>query len=264
MNSFEWNTVAREAAMVVVFFLLARAFPSGPQVPGQRTLVDLRGEYMPWNRIGAALVLVLMPLSSYVWWQLFLLMSPQTGFSEKDGLFVLLPSRQTWAVAAALPGMVTGGVVTELVLKRILGERYPEFGTFRNLFYGFDARRALKGLYVLGGTLAVAALILISRWHAHFLKEEIQVHRLLQFGEYGAGYSNIASIKAARGVTAPNGNIVLRREYSIRFVDGFSWNTDTDLSDATPEQKARLIDAVSARSGVPVREVDVLTRDDLR
>jgi hypothetical protein len=57
--------------------------------------------------------------------------------------------------------------------------------------------------------------------------------------------------------------LVSRREYLVIFSDGRRWSTTFIPSDPDPETKRNFIRMISDRSGKPIEEVTLFSKDEL-
>ena len=106
-------------------------------------------------------------------------------------------------------------------------------------------------------------LVMLSNWYTLFTSDEVIVKRLFAVSKDKLKYSDVSHIVTAPSLTAPNGNVVNRREYVIRFASGTSWTTNLAPTDLTLDQKLHIAQFVSRRSGVPITEVKRFTRDEV-
>lgn len=114
-------------------------------------------------------------------------------------------------------------------------------------------------------TFAVACLAgsaLIAHWCVYVTPRAIVVSPLLGLHEKLLSFDRIDRIVTARLFRAPVGSEDERREYVVHTSDGLSWATMEDPSYLSPARKAEVMQYVSRQSGVPIREVRVLSWSD--
>ena len=73
-------------------------------------------------------------------------------------------------------------------------------------------------------------------------------------------YKDIVDIRTAPKCKAPSGKIVDNgdKDHVIQFSDGYKWSTFWIWAGTDDEEKGRLIEFVSAKSGKPVRQLPIL------
>lgn len=121
------------------------------------------------------------------------------------------------------------------------------------------------GRLLLGVVLvpSLLMLILIADNYTRFGKDSIALNPFFSIGETKHLYSDVAQIVTAPRLLAPNGNTVERRVYVIRFKGGDTWNSDNAPGEYTDSEYAQLVQGVSQKSGVKVREQEIFRRNEL-
>ena len=148
-----------------------------------------------------------------------------------------------------------------LSYRLLLKQRYGEFLRFQEIRAEMNARiwRVLPYVCVAAGVLTIPV---VASWNVRITDQALIVKRLVSFSEAMHLYSDITSIETGQVATRAFRREGLRREYIVRFRDGFSWDTNAEPSSASLARKREVIDFISKNSGVPIVEVGKLHRRD--
>ena len=245
------------------WWILGLVFPVR-RAPGGRSLADLRQEYAGWDFVAIALATILTAPVAYGWWKLFLAVAPSVGFAFDGEVFLLRPGRLVWLLAAVLLGLMCVLPLVGAIIEHALGERRSrEYNEYASLLLGCDAEAVTPwGCGAMTG-LALLTVLAVADWYAVFTPNDIRIDTFFGVSERTYGYADVTEIKTAPAfLPLLRFTPVKRRLYVLRFADGFSWNTNHDPAGAGAAELRAIIDTVSARSGVPITEVDVLPRAD--
>lgn len=263
--SSAWTgAVAALIGVPIVMALLRRLYPVSRDLDVGRSLDDLRREYGKWEFVTAALVFIIVPVTTFLWWRLFLAAASGSGFSADGDVVTLRPTQIAWLLPAMVLGTLSASPLLDASLRGLLGSRYREFVAYQKLRHGFDTEAISIPFYLVFGGLAAIAAALLFDWYAAFTPAGIELNPLFGFGERTLGYADVARIETAPTFIAPIGKTVSRRMYVLRFSDASSWNANEDPSGATEDQLRAIVEAVSARSGVTITELPVITREMMK
>ncbi len=160
------------------------------------------------------------------------------------------------AVAFAFAGM---GPIFLGLFRLILRRDYANYVRYRNLEQGYDGERMLwPGVLTFGGLGAIALLAILD-WHAVFYQDKATFESWFGFSASTYNYTEITQLRTAPSYRALIGRVFNNREYEVTFRNGRAWRTSSMVAVGTrPEDKKKLFDLLSARSGVPIQEVPVL------
>ena len=223
------------------------------------SLQQLSPRFQYLKIVEVLLVLVGVPLLAAAVWYL---LRPLAAWNARrfepsvlhlyGGSMALVPP----AVALAFAGM---GPILLGLFRLILRRDYPDYVRYRNLEQGYDGERMLWPLVLTFGGLSAIVLIAILDWHAVFYQDKATFESWFGFSASTYNYTEITQLRTAPSCRAPVGRLINRREYEITFRDGQAWRTSSIVAVGTrPEEKKKLFDLLSARSGVPIQEVPVL------
>ncbi|MBC8138309.1 MAG: hypothetical protein H8F28_20720 [Fibrella sp.] len=142
-------------------------------------------------------------------------------------------------------------------------DAYPLYVRLHNLKNNYRHENVGR---VLTGVVAVPTilmLILVADNYTRFDSDGITLNPFFSLGETRHSYSDIAQIVTAPRLYAPNGNAVERRVYVIRFKGGDTWNSDNAPGEHTDSEFGQIVQGVSQKSGVAVKEQEIFRRDEL-
>ncbi len=220
-------------------------------------------EFRKWEWGSYLLLLTLCALTGFAWWAGLRVIGSWTSERFAHADFVLTPDSVIWGLPALFMGIVSAGLLIDVLYRGILKSRYPDWLAYQKSRYGFDVLTLSKWVYIIILITSVISVGLILDWYAVFEKENIVINRFFALSEDRYFYGDIQEIKTAPRLIAPNGQQVIRREYVLRFSDGSVWSTNGTPSDLQPNEKRTLIGFVEAQSGSPVQEVELLQYEEV-
>jgi hypothetical protein len=108
--------------------------------------------------------------------------------------------------------------------------------------------------------LLLLILLPLFHWRAVFTKNEVVIYPFFGISPVRHTYKEIVDIRTAPQCRAPSGNVVVNgdKDHIIEFSDGYKWSTYIIWGETDDNEKQRLIDFVSAKSGKPVRQLPIL------
>lgn len=169
-----------------------------------------------------------------------------------------------WAIPAMFLGMGGACVALSVLAKHAFkGEKYQAYLEYDRLRAPFDSEKAVKILARLIAAGSACWVILGLDNYVQLDGGSLIVNGFLSIGAARHDLSGIREIRTAPKLTAPNGNIVARREYSIRFENGTKWTTQWIPEDISPEEKARFAETISKRSGVAIQELELFEKSEI-
>jgi len=263
MNSAQIGALAASIGVPIVVAIFARVFPARTISSSGATLDDLRPQYEKWERrLGLLYLASCVPISLALWPCLRWLSSWHAALLPPADL-TMTATPVYWLLVAMLLSMVCAAPVPTWAARRLLKDRYNEFERYEALKYRFDEAKVTGFLVSFVGVSSSIAIFLGLNWYVQITREEVIVKPLFSVHEQRHAVTEIESIRTAPKFVAPNGNVVLRREYTVAFVGGRALTTRWLPSDPDDEGKRRLITDLSAKSGVPIREVEIFRKGEL-
>jgi hypothetical protein len=260
------STVALVVAVAVPLAMkaLARFFPDrAPPVATAASLEELQARYGKWDAI---VFLVAAAACAPLGWLLWLALRGLAAaiaalLPPAEFLWVVGPPY--WGLPAALLAFGLLFPVASWVERRLLGERLAEYRVYQRLKTRMDVARVGRLFGTVLALAAAVAILLGLDCSVQLRADELVINRYLGLGEVRHPMHEVVAIRTAPALVAPNGNLVARREYVVRFADGTSWSTNGLLAEVTPEERRRFAERLAELSGAPVEEVEVLTNEEL-
>jgi hypothetical protein len=213
--------------------------------------------------LGLPLYFLFAPIGTYLCWQLFLGVASGVGFIETNEGFFLWPSPIAWLLPAMFFGLLLSWPPIDFIYRSMLRDRYPEYVAYQSRRFRVDFQKLLIPFYVCLAGLSALFVLLLANCYVHVTPEHIRINPFFGIAERVYPYSEVSNIRTAPAFVAPNGNRVDRRLFIVAFSDSRTWNTNDDYSDASESEVRSVIRAISERSGKPISEVSLFTREDL-
>ena len=180
-----------------------------------------------------------------------------------EAAYVVAPSILTWVVPAMFLGILTGSAVLDRFQQYSLKDAYADYVRYQERKHGLT-KKAVQYLFFWPTlVLSVSFTVMVLDWYVIFTDREIVINPFFGFSEEHRPYASIARIKTAREFVAPNGSRTGCREFVIFFSDGAHWSTHTEPSRMTEPKKRDLMEFVSAKSRVPIEEIEVFSNDEV-
>ncbi len=257
------GAAAAAVGVPLVLALFARLFPTKPSPASGRSAEYLTKEYAKWERRAGFLYLAIAVPLGLLWWVLLIHLGSWVDRRLPEAEYTMTVGGLYWMLPAMALALVSAARPADLLLRRVLGDRYAEFMEYQTVKYRFDAARVNR--LVFGGCALGCAVFIFLGFDFYVL---VQSDRLIVNGYFSLAervrpFDTITDIKTAPKLIAPNGNTVHRREFVITFRSPDTWSTNY-LPDRFPnERKPEVVEYISRVSGVPIREVEVLQHREL-
>jgi hypothetical protein len=166
--------------------------------------------------------------------------------------------------AWVIPSLIPGAFSTELlatILFRLLSRRDPQYARHGGEQLSYGPSKVI-GVSVQIALLAFAASLVMAslHWRAIFTADRIVIYPFFSLSSVTYSYTDIVSINTAPLRRAPSGKIVKNgdEDYVIGFCDGYKWSTHWVWAGTDDSEKIRLLKYVSAKSGKPIRQLQIL------
>lgn len=252
-------------AIPIVFWWLARKYPA-PQLSAEGpSLEELRPKYRKWDWIILPAYMALwIPVSAAIYGPLHFVARWQAQAMQEnaDTLVFFMDGSALWVPAFFMALLLSGAILTP-ALKAVLKARYAEYERYTALRYGFDQNRVIKGFVIIICAAFVVAVFAFFDAYVVASPHELRVNTLLGL-ERRYAYSEISEVLTAPALVAPNGNVVHRRVFLLKFKDGTSYSTinmpEHEIGNRSP---FALIQSIVQRSGVSTKEKAVFERGEL-
>ena len=243
------------------FAILRKLFGLPPgYVAAGKSLGQLTPVYRRWELYSLFIWFCCMPLLAAAWWWLFYWIGNWNAQRFAGAVYQLCPMGMTWGVSAIMAGILTTSLPLTLFYRFGLRERYAEFQRYLNLRHGCNERSIGLPICVFFGAIILASVVLILHWRVVLTNTEIVQYPFFTLLSVSHKYSDITDIRTAPRRQAPSGNLRDNDDYETEFSDGSVWATYPNPADLTADEKQRMMEFVSKRSGKPIRHVALLER----
>lgn len=251
-------------AIPIILRGFGKLFPVKTLPPALESLDVLQARYGKWEWVMGMTMLLIVAPCIYVFWLLFRRIAvwwDAAVLPPADMMFSIAPLY--WLLPAMCLAVPLSWPAVSRLTRHHMGARYEEFLAFQSLKYRCDSNRTTR--FSLMVFLVFAVLLFCGGLGVNVLLagDELLVGSFFLTGETHYPLSSVEKITTAAHLTAPNGDIVNRREYLVRFKGGRKWSTNSLPSDPDPDRSRQLIEAISKRSGVPVEELALFNYHDL-
>lgn len=264
MNSAFAGYIAAAIGVPLAFIVLRKLFPSiaASKASGPSSVL-LAKRFFKWDAFAVCIFILLAGATGYIWWLVFSKMELLNAIRFKHAAITVPPSGYVWGFPAIIAGIGSGMYLADKALRAMLKNRYSEYVSYQNQKYRIKGQKLEIPIYITLTCITLIMLFMLSNWYTLFFYDHVIVKRLFAFSEDKLKYTDVYQIDTAPSLTAPNGDVVNRKEYLIRFSSGTSWTTNLAPTDLTLNQKHRIAQFVSHASGVPITEVKRFTKNDL-
>jgi hypothetical protein len=248
----------------IMYALLRKLFPAKAVPSSGLTLAELKAKYRKWvNALGLLMFLTGVLFSIGLWFAMGGL-ARWSAHQLPPAVVTFAPiTPRYWAVPALLLGLACGGMAAMWIVRRLLGARYSEFLDYWCQSSGLNSVRANVFVFEVCAALCVGLISLGLRAHVQLTDDALVVNGIFSPSEVRYPLADIQSIETSGRFVAPNGTLVLRREYVVIFSEGRRWSTTFIPSDPDQETKHQFIRMISDRSGKPIEEVALFAKDEL-
>ncbi|MFT6747669.1 MAG: hypothetical protein ACJAZ2_002026 [Glaciecola sp.] len=149
--------------------------------------------------------------------------------SESIPEYVIKPGLAAWGVVGMMLSLSVSFAILIFLVSQIKKEKAPNYWRYYNLKYGFNASGILKHLCIV--IVCVATVFYVSQVNSYvkFYSDSIVINKMLETAGRTYQYSEVSEITHYLKKVAPNGNVVDKPHYEIKFKDGFTWRTTDDL-----------------------------------
>lgn len=123
--------------------------------------------------------------------------------------------------------------------------------------------RILAFSYWSIGLVAGLYIFLNLNWYVLISEDSLTINRFFAMSEERRLYSDVTAIQTAPKLISPNGKLVDRREFVVRFNDGAVLSSNFFPEQFDEKKELEISDFISAQSGLPIQEIEVFQNDEL-
>lgn len=223
------------------------------------TFKELRRRYWKWEASGVGVIAAGIAVS---WWALVKLAAWWFAY-EEGSVYWLSPAAFIWGVPAFFGGILLATWPTDVLYRRLLGDRYPEFRDYQTQKFGYDGRRWMPLFYLSFGTANTVMVALLLDTYIFFGPQSIQIDELWTLEPYRFAYDEVMEIRVSDRRETASGEVVERFTVALYFANGGVWSSNGDRWYAGRERLREIVSYVSSQSGIPTVELGVLHHTEL-
>jgi hypothetical protein len=229
------------------------------QSMGQPSFKELTRRYWKWEAVGVVMIAVGIAVS---WWALLQLAELRFQ-SETSSIYWLSPSAVIWGAPAFFAGILMATWPTDVLYRRLLGDRYPEFRDYQTRKFGYDGRRWMLVFYVVFGSANAVLIGLLLDTYVCFGPRAIHIDELWALEPSRFRYDEVMEIRVSDRREMPSGEVVEKFTVALHFADGHAWTSNGDRWFAGREHLREIVAHVASRSGIPAVELSILSQSEL-
>lgn len=223
------------------------------------TYRELTRRYWKWEATGVGIIVVGIGLC----W-LLLVVAARLRFAPQEGeTYCLWPAEFLWGIPAFFAGILLAVWPTDLLYRRLLGERYPEFRDYQTQKFGYDGPVWMPLFYLVFGTGTAVFVALMLDCYIRFGPDVIEVDGLWSLEARRYAYEQVMQIRASDRREGADGQAVERYTVAMHFSDGTVWASNHERWYEGRQRLREIAAHVSAHAGIPIVELRVLSRAEL-
>jgi hypothetical protein len=228
-------------------------------IPAPPTYGELKQRYWKWEAVGVAFILVGIAVS----WVVLVGLAGEHFYAREGEVYWLSPATLVWGVPAFFSGILLATWPTDLVYRRLLGDRYAEFRDYQARKFGYDGPRWLPLFYLVFGTATAGMIAVLFDFYVCFGPNSIEIDEMWTGRPYRYAYDQIIEIRASDWRESVRGDLVQHYTLALHFSDGNVWSSNRDQWYEGRQRLREIAAYVSARAGIPIVELSVLSRAEL-
>jgi hypothetical protein len=257
------SAAAGALGAAIAVALLTKFLPAKRVVQAETAPLAAGRDFTRWERgLTLAYVLLWFPIAAAVWFLLVTLVDWHTALLPPAEVRIT-PDGLAWATPSLFAAIGLAAFPADWIARALLRADYPRYQAYYRAKHSYDVDRANRGAFGFIGVLFCAAVALGLNWYVLVRNDALVVNPLLGFRDVVMPYADVQAIQTAPRLTAPNGNIVTRREYLVKFRGGTFWTTNNLMAEIADGEKNRIASFISERSGIPVEEIPLFTKEAL-
>lgn len=175
------------------------------------------------------LFLILLPTFTIILTSFFNWLSELKFSNDTETIYIIKPDIGSWLVISMIASLGYSVLVIFKTVKIIFKSDEADYWIYYNRKYGFKAAQFIKYLSIIAVIFSTALASLNLHHYVKFKENEIEINKLDSFIENRYDLSQVTQIIHFQKTVAPNGNIVDKPHYAIRFNNNFVWRTTDNL-----------------------------------
>jgi hypothetical protein len=243
----------------------AQPIENAPATRDDTELSHLTLHSYRWVHSFLSLVFIVTMLGmGLAWGFVFHYLGEARARSFPSGTFVFKPSiyGAIFGVPAIFLGIFSTMGIMEILTRILLGRRYTEYSYWAQARLGQVrqqriSRRFFFFAWFLGGLMAIWALLAMN-WYVRLTDDAVAIKPLFGLSEHVYPYNRIQQIVLTSHSLVKN-QAIPGEGLHLRFEDGQTWSTGQSFRlPETPEERKRLLDLLSRKSGKPVTHAKLI------
>lgn len=182
-----------------------------------------------------------------------------THFNSFSGyVYMIRPSSEYVTIPSVLIASFVAIASPFLVLKLLLLGKFKEYFNYQSWESGLNAG---KIFLLIGSTITIfflSVIILGANCYTLIQKDEIKIDRFYSISTKNYSYNDIEAIYKVKKYRAPNGNILEKPYYMVKFSDGYIWTPRDYVVEWEPQDKeAEIFNYISTTSKKEIQEIEL-------
>lgn len=255
------GAISAAIAVPIIMGLVGKVKSLQPVIKTEKDIDQLAKEYSKWERFALVPFLIFIPGAGFLIWYFLDLTSDSVMSRFGENIFFLPPTTIIWALPALFLSLFLAAIPMHYLYLGLLGkQRYDEYTEYVNLKLGLDSWKVLKYMAYLCIPVCVVFSGLALDSYTRVTEDTFVSNDILSLGEIEHNFNEIESIELTKSFKAPNGNIVHRSYYAIKFKDGYVYNFDKSSSDVDFNKQSEIISYITKGLTISVKTNDPYPR----
>lgn len=219
---------------------------------------DLAAKYGKWDIYALPLFFISAPAVGYISWLAMVKISDFRYSLMPQSNYMFLPLPISWGIIAIFVGIIGSAVPMYLIIRLLLGDKYPEYQKFNALKSSGNTNKTFYIFFGIFTLLCIIASTLMLDYYTVAYPNKLVINELWGIGEKQYSYANVTSILSSKQSEESD-----RLVYVVKFVDGYELSTSWDTNDRDPVQINGFMEYVAEQSGIEIKNVQALSDGDL-
>lgn len=251
------STLAAAISVPLLMALLRRIKRFRHRPDSRKSFAQLASEYQRWELFAILPGLLLVGLISFlIQAALKLIYAWQLSYQEAS-VFVFGLQPIVWWIPALFFALFISAIPLHYLYLSMLGrQRYAEYIEYGNQKFELDSWRVFRFLGNLMIPLCLAFTFMALDTYARVTGDSFVVNRFLGTGEAVLRFEQLQAIELVESFVAPDGNIVHRPYYVLRFQHGAEFDFRSFPSQTDFQQQQSLVGFLVEVTGIEVTQGD--------